>query len=258
MTILQSGVTLPISVAAGNSLVIKELTGTATVTGSTAPREDASVRIGAGFFVYGPQASQATLSISTTGLCDYQVVAGDPTPANQPLLFDPGNPPTSGPTLSGDAAVAVLKAVPYKPLGGSGAASAVTGVTTAATLASIIIPGGSLGPNGVLELTTLWSMTSNANVKTPRVALGGQQLQTSTGFASNAQSQLLLRVYAKNSNNQQLAHGFTNPYGVAAPSLVSTTLDMSVDQPLVITGQLATSTDVLTLEAWSLLIKFGA
>lgn len=111
MTILQSGVTLPISVAAGNSLVIKELTGTATVTGSTAPREDASVRIGAGFFVYGPQVSQATLSISTTGLCDYQVVAGDPTPANQPLLFDPGNPPTSGPTLSGDGAGAVGSAV---------------------------------------------------------------------------------------------------------------------------------------------------
>ena len=81
MPILYTGTTLPLAVAAGQSLVIKELTGTATVTGSVTSREDASSSIGAGFVVYGPQPSAVSLSMTTTGLCEWQIVNGDATPA---------------------------------------------------------------------------------------------------------------------------------------------------------------------------------
>lgn len=81
MPTLYTGTTMPVSVSAGQTLIVKELTGTATVTGSSAAREDASVSIGAGFVVYGPQSADATLSMTTTGICEWQVVSGDATPA---------------------------------------------------------------------------------------------------------------------------------------------------------------------------------
>lgn len=106
MTIIQSGQSIPLSLSAGQSLVVKDMSGTSSVTGSVT-REDAQSRIGQGFFVYGPVASAASVTLTTTGVTDYQIVNGDPTPANQQMLFDPGNPPTSGPTLTGDVAAAV-------------------------------------------------------------------------------------------------------------------------------------------------------
>lgn len=80
MTILQTGVSLPLNLKAGETLVIKELSGTSTVTGSVASREDASASIGAGFVVYGPQSSDCSVTISTTGACDWAVHIGDETP----------------------------------------------------------------------------------------------------------------------------------------------------------------------------------
>lgn len=110
MTIIQSGQSIPLSLSAGQSLVVKDMSGTSSVTGSVT-REDAQSRIGQGFFVYGPVASAASVTLTTTGVTDYQIVNGDPTPANQQMLFDPGNPPTSGPTLSGASAGAVQNKV---------------------------------------------------------------------------------------------------------------------------------------------------
>lgn len=80
MTYARTGRTYQISLLAGQSLVIKELSGTTTVTGSGAPREDASSSIGAGFVVYGPQSADVSVSLTTTGECDYSMVNGDPTP----------------------------------------------------------------------------------------------------------------------------------------------------------------------------------
>lgn len=73
---------LPLRLSKGETLVIKDLAGSHTVTGSLAPREDASASVGAGFVVYGPQSSAVTVTISTTGAVDYQVVSGDVSPAS--------------------------------------------------------------------------------------------------------------------------------------------------------------------------------
>ena len=82
MTILQTGDTVSLSLSAGESLVIKDLSGTATVTGSSSPKEGARAAIGDGFTVYGPQLTDSTVVISTTGMCDYHTVRGDPTPSD--------------------------------------------------------------------------------------------------------------------------------------------------------------------------------
>lgn len=96
-----------ISIAAGQSLVVKDMSGVSSLSPGTLAREDASVRIGAGFFVYGPASADGSFTLSTTGLSFYDIKQGDPTPANAQLLYDPGNPPTSTPSITGDGAAAI-------------------------------------------------------------------------------------------------------------------------------------------------------
>lgn len=87
MTMLYSSqgtITFPIK--AGNTLKIKNISGVETVSGSVASREDFST-----FVVYGPQASDATIQLSTSGQCDYEIVTGYATGKVQetPDLYDP-------------------------------------------------------------------------------------------------------------------------------------------------------------------------
>lgn len=80
---------LKLAVSKGSSLIIRNMSGSETVTGSIALREDAYASLGAGAVVYGPQPSDCEVTISTTGTLDYQVVAGDPTPAQDILKVNP-------------------------------------------------------------------------------------------------------------------------------------------------------------------------
>lgn len=77
---------LRINVPRGSSLIIRNQSGDETVTGSSVAREDATAALGANAFVYGPQTASSDVSISTTGVLTYDIVAGDPTPASTPAV----------------------------------------------------------------------------------------------------------------------------------------------------------------------------
>ncbi len=120
----------------------------------------------------------------------------------------------------------------------------VTGNTAETTLFSAVIPGGTLDVNGLLRILSLFSISSAATFKSIRIKLGGvviwQHMQISTN-AQNVQIDLALRN--RNSLNSQVS--FANVYAayVTLNSLAqATTIDTSVDQTLVITGQLVTPT----------------
>lgn len=83
----QGTITFPI--AAGNTLVVNNLSGVETVTGSTVSREDVSSSFGAGRYGYGPQTSAVTLTLSTSGQCDYEIRCGDVTPSRDAITIDP-------------------------------------------------------------------------------------------------------------------------------------------------------------------------
>ena len=81
MTILTSANgSLPLTLRKGETLVIRNYSGVESVLGSSVGREDASSSIGAGAVVYGPQTSDVSVVISTTGSMDFSTVMGDPTP----------------------------------------------------------------------------------------------------------------------------------------------------------------------------------
>lgn len=72
--------TLRITVPKGSTLIVRNYSGIDAVIGSTVSREK-PLNMGDGCFVYGPQTSDAAISLTTSGSLDYQVVAGDPTPS---------------------------------------------------------------------------------------------------------------------------------------------------------------------------------
>lgn len=84
MTILTSANgSLPLTLRKGETLVIRNYSGSDVVSGSTVLRET----VGDGSVIYGPQTSDATVNLSSTGQLDYITVMGDPTPTTTPSLI---------------------------------------------------------------------------------------------------------------------------------------------------------------------------
>jgi hypothetical protein len=90
MTMLYSSqgtITFPLD--AGNTLLINNISGVETVSGSIASREDVSAVFGTGRVGYGPQTSAVTITLSTTGQCDYEIRVGDVSPSRDTVRIDP-------------------------------------------------------------------------------------------------------------------------------------------------------------------------
>lgn len=120
------------------------------------------------------------------------------------------------------------------------------------TLVSCVIPGGSLGPNGLLRVFITATTTNNANAKNPRIKFGGTTFRA-PNLASTAAWQDWVWIRNRNDEKVQFSHasggaGQIGTTGSATP--VTATVDTTVDQPLLITMQKAVGTDVITLESY--------
>ena len=123
--------TLLLSLRKGESLVIRNLSGTETVTGSTAAREDATVSLGSGVVVYGPQTSATQVSITTTGALDYSAVMGDPSPNASSELAISSAKKILRAALTGGLR-ATMASPPAVTVGSANAASTINSATTLA------------------------------------------------------------------------------------------------------------------------------
>lgn len=132
----------------------------------------------------------------------------------------------------------------------------VTGTTDEIEVFSTIIPGGALGPNGILDIRLLRTWTNNSNSKTMYIKFGGTVfgIDVRSTFGVSGWSRFII-----NRNNEAIqittAQGpldWGDPGGVA----VTGTVDTSVDQTLQITIQLANAGDTESLEAiWMSIIR---
>ena len=137
-------------------------------------------------------------------------------------------------------------------LAASGAAVSHTGDTLEAVLATITVPAGAIGASGVLRITTVWTMTNNANTKTARLRFGGAGGTIYSQVAGSTVPTVRIQAQIHNRNSAAAQVGFisTGPgFGFAAGSLVTSAVDTSAAADLVITGQLANSADTITLES---------
>ncbi|HEX8256702.1 MAG TPA: hypothetical protein VF589_03645 [Allosphingosinicella sp.] len=144
----------------------------------------------------------------------------------------------------------------------SGVAVQLTGTTTETTLATIVIPGGAIGPNGQVEVEYLVSYgAANANSKQTKVKFGGT---TYSGFNSTAaalSAQARIRIANRNSASSQVgqpAHQTLSGFGGSASAVATSAVDTSADVTILITGTLAVNTDTMTLESYLVRVAYGA
>ncbi len=126
----------------------------------------------------------------------------------------------------------------------------LTNTTLETELASITIKGGLMGAKGKLKIWPLLSMTNNANGKTIKLKMDGNVFYGNTRIFE-AQLQFLSIVRNTNSQSvQKISSGITAGLGVTTGVVTSLTVNTSADFTISITGQLAYSTDTLTLEGF--------
>ena len=135
----------------------------------------------------------------------------------------------------------------------TGTAVTVTGTTTETILKTVLVPGGLVGKYGSIRLTCIFSYTNVANIKTWRVRLGGiSGTAFITGAVTTTSNTLAARTITnRGSYSSQVCWvaGSTAAGSGGANNLITGTIDTSVDQNLVVTGQVANAADFVTIES---------
>jgi hypothetical protein len=138
------------------------------------------------------------------------------------------------------------------------AASAATGMshtgnTNETALATISVSPP--GPNGGIEVRTVWSYTNSGNNKTLRVRLGGiggtaylALVPTTTTTLSDSR-----RIRNRNSNSSQVGSfsaANSGGFNTSSAAVVTSSTDWSAAVDLVISAQLASAGETITLESY--------
>ena len=116
----------------------------------------------------------------------------------------------------------------------------LTGTTSETTMLTTSIPASLMNKRGRANVIALLSLTNNANAKTVKVKIGGQLVVaiTSTNQNLSGLSGWLLNLNSETSQKNGNAISFT--------------VDTTIANDLVITGQLANAGDTVTITAVSL------
>lgn len=143
-------------------------------------------------------------------------------------------------------------------LGASAVAVSHTGSVSETVLATISIPAGIIGASGILQVRSFWTVTANTNTKTARARLGGLA-GTVVGVSPAWNAAAVTNPAMTNTimNRDSVVSQFCNNLCSRSSDLleqvqanITTAVDTAVAQDLVLTGQLGTDTDTITLEGY--------
>lgn len=131
----------------------------------------------------------------------------------------------------------------------NGAAASVTGTLVETTLATFIIPGGAMGPNGVLVIDSLWSYTNSANAKTLKITFGGTAFWN-IGPTTTSGNRKMLFIYNRNSQSSQIGYrsAGTGSTGGNTGNGTTAAIDSSANVTVNLTGTLANTGETIQLE----------
>jgi len=162
----------------------------------------------------------------------------------------------SAPAAGAKVVITFTAVTPVKPgvtlLAQSATAVSVTGTLTETVFAAIPLLARTIGENGMLRVTMLWSYTNSANSKTLRTKLGGTSFFTSQPTTTVA-ARVVLELRNRNSLTSQVSFNATTTLALGTSGAANATysIDLSVDQTLQITAQLAATGEVITLEGYT-------
>ena len=122
---------------------------------------------------------------------------------------------------------------------------------TAVTLASVTVPGWSVGTGGQIEINALFSLTNSANAKNLNMTFGGSAVFT---LASANVASVSVQKEIVNRGGSQIvssAVGATG-HGASTGTVLTLSVNTNVDQTFAITAQPATANELVQLEYYSL------
>ena len=144
---------------------------------------------------------------------------------------------------------------PVYVLGASAVAVSAPADTSEDILATINVPAGAMGLSGQVRLRGLVTVNSNANAKTVQVRLGG--IAGTVYLSKNAASVTTypFEIMLANRGVANSQTSYQDVTGLAFNSLsgnakVTSAIDTTVAQTIVITGQKAVAGDTITLESY--------
>jgi hypothetical protein len=155
---------------------------------------------------------------------------------------------------------------PVTVVGTAGAPAGLTGTTGETNITTLRIPGGSMGPNGTIQLACLSGHTNNANSKTLNFRFsnvsGGLNGSVAVGGASaTATASMQSGAFIRNNNSVSLQTIFpaaaSAVFGVSAAAPGSAAVNTALDSFLNITGTLANAGDTLTLQHCLAVVYFA-
>ena len=137
-------------------------------------------------------------------------------------------------------------------LGSSAIAVPLTGTTSETALATITIPAGAMGANGILRVSPLWSYTANANNKTLRCRLGGLAgtIMSTLSVTTLGYLRQHYLIHNRNSAASQIAGSAVGGTVTSSVANQTGTINTAAAQDLVISVQLADGADTVTLESY--------
>jgi hypothetical protein len=126
---------------------------------------------------------------------------------------------------------------------------------TVVTLASVTVPGSSMGIGGIMDIGALFSMTNNATAKNLGMTFGGSALLT-VSAASNASVDVQKIMSNRGSSQIIGSAAAATGHGLSTGAIVNLSVDATAAQTFAITAQPATANNVVRLESFNLSIKF--
>ena len=126
---------------------------------------------------------------------------------------------------------------------------------TEITLASVTVPGWSMGVGGGMEIDALFTVTNNATVKTLGMTYGGGVLLAAA--AANNTSACVQKLMCNRGSSQVVSNSATAVgHGLSTGANVFLNVDATVDQTFAITVKPATANNLMRLEAFKLHVTF--
>jgi hypothetical protein len=126
---------------------------------------------------------------------------------------------------------------------------------TLVTLASVTVPGWSMGVGGGIEIDALFTLTNTANAKNIGMTYGGGVLMA-VAAASNA-SACAQKLMCNRGSSQIISNAANQVgHGLSTGANVVLTVDATQDQAFTFTAQPAVANNLVRLEAYKLYISF--
>lgn len=130
----------------------------------------------------------------------------------------------------------------------TGSNAAYTGSTTETNLINVSIPAGAIGNNGMVRVTVTWTSNNSAGAKTGKTYLSTTQLAQSASYTTSTGGSQMIGVRNRGVLNVQTAQIIG---GTSTGATTYAAVDTSAAVPIVLSTTVATATDYLIIEGYT-------